>query len=145
VGSPFTSAPASRAAGPGEVVVSSAVKDLVAGSGISFADRGAQVLKGVPGEWRLFAVERRDHARGSLNPCLWPNKATRISIREFLPRGKAFPLRLVAPGEYGYKSVKWVKKIKFSSTREHDFNEKGAIGLGIPPIRISNGKVFLIL
>ena len=45
-------------AGPGEVLVSSAVKDLVAGSGIEFADRGAAVLKGVPGEWRLFAVAR---------------------------------------------------------------------------------------
>ncbi len=40
-----------------EVVVSSTVKDLVVGSGISFSDRGAQELKGVPGEWRLFAVE----------------------------------------------------------------------------------------
>jgi pimeloyl-ACP methyl ester carboxylesterase len=44
-------------AGPGEVLVSSTVKDLVAGSGLCFADRGAQVLKGVPGEWRLYAVE----------------------------------------------------------------------------------------
>jgi len=44
-------------AGPREVLVSSTVKDLVAGSGISFEDRGAHVLKGVPGEWRLFAVE----------------------------------------------------------------------------------------
>jgi class 3 adenylate cyclase len=44
-------------AGPGEVVVSSTVKDLVAGSGIAFSDRGAAELKGVPGEWRLFAVE----------------------------------------------------------------------------------------
>jgi pimeloyl-ACP methyl ester carboxylesterase len=45
-------------AGPGEVIVSSTVKDLVAGSGIRFADRGVAELKGVPGEWRLFAVER---------------------------------------------------------------------------------------
>jgi class 3 adenylate cyclase len=44
-------------AGPGEVVVSNTVKDLVAGSGIAFRDRGAADLKGVPGEWRLFAVE----------------------------------------------------------------------------------------
>ena len=43
---------------PGEVLVSSTVKDLVAGSGISFADRGTVELKGVPGEWRLFAVDR---------------------------------------------------------------------------------------
>lgn len=44
-------------AGPGEVLVSSTVKDLVFGSGISFADRGEHTLKGVPGEWRLFAVD----------------------------------------------------------------------------------------
>ena len=37
-----------------EVLVSSTVKDLVYGSGITFKDRGAQVLKGVPGEWKLF-------------------------------------------------------------------------------------------
>ena len=40
-----------------EVLVSSTVKDLVAGSGIKFADRGAHSLKGVPGEWRLFSVQ----------------------------------------------------------------------------------------
>jgi class 3 adenylate cyclase len=39
-----------------EGLVSSTVKDLVAGSGIRFEDRGVHVLKGVPGEWRLFAV-----------------------------------------------------------------------------------------
>ena len=43
-------------AGPGEVLVSSTVKDLVAGSGLTFLDRGVQSLKGIPGEWRLFAV-----------------------------------------------------------------------------------------
>lgn len=43
-------------AAPGEVLVSSTVKDLVAGSGIDFVDRGAAELKGIPGEWRLFAV-----------------------------------------------------------------------------------------
>lgn len=43
-------------AGPGEVLVSSTVRDLVAGSGIPFEDRGRHSLKGVPGEWSLFAV-----------------------------------------------------------------------------------------
>jgi class 3 adenylate cyclase len=43
-------------AGPGEVLVSGTVKDLVVGSGIGFEDRGTHELKGVPGEWRLFAV-----------------------------------------------------------------------------------------
>jgi pimeloyl-ACP methyl ester carboxylesterase len=41
----------------GEVLVSSTVKDLVAGSGLSFQERGAHSLKGIPGEWHLFAVE----------------------------------------------------------------------------------------
>jgi pimeloyl-ACP methyl ester carboxylesterase len=45
-------------AGPSEVLVSSTVKDLVAGSGLRFGDRGNQSLKGVPGEWRIYAVER---------------------------------------------------------------------------------------
>jgi class 3 adenylate cyclase len=45
------------AAGPGEVLVSSTVKDLVVGSGIEFAERGSHELKGIPGEWRLFAVD----------------------------------------------------------------------------------------
>jgi len=43
-------------AAPGEVLVSSTVKDLVAGSGIEFEDRDVRELKGIPGEWRLFAV-----------------------------------------------------------------------------------------
>jgi pimeloyl-ACP methyl ester carboxylesterase len=43
-------------AGPGEVLVSQTVKDLVAGSGIEFEDRGGAQLKGVPGEWRLYSV-----------------------------------------------------------------------------------------
>lgn len=41
---------------PGEVLVSSTVKDLVVGSGIEFEDRGAHELKGVPGQWRLYSV-----------------------------------------------------------------------------------------
>jgi class 3 adenylate cyclase len=43
-------------AGPGEVLVSSTVKDLVAGSGLEFEDRGVCELKGIPGEWRLYAA-----------------------------------------------------------------------------------------
>ena len=43
-------------ASPGEVLVSSTVRDLVAGSGLQFDDRGAHRLRGVPGEWRVFEV-----------------------------------------------------------------------------------------
>jgi class 3 adenylate cyclase len=42
---------------PGEVLVSQTVKDLVAGSGLQFRERGATELKGVPGQWRLYAAE----------------------------------------------------------------------------------------
>jgi len=44
-------------AGPGEVLVTSTVRDLVVGSGIEFEDRGRHELKGVPGEWQVLAVQ----------------------------------------------------------------------------------------
>ncbi len=45
-------------AGASEVLVSGTVKDLVAGSGLRFGDRGIQSLKGIPGDWRIFSAER---------------------------------------------------------------------------------------
>jgi class 3 adenylate cyclase len=51
-----TGARVAALAGAGEVLVSQTVKDLVAGSEIAFSDRGVHELKGVPGEWRLYAV-----------------------------------------------------------------------------------------
>jgi pimeloyl-ACP methyl ester carboxylesterase len=51
-----TGARVAAMAGSGEVLTSSTVKDLVAGSGLEFEDRGSHELKGVPGEWRLYAV-----------------------------------------------------------------------------------------
>ena len=52
-----TGARVASAALSGEVLVSSTVKDLVAGSGIRFEDRGAQELKGIPGAWHLYRVD----------------------------------------------------------------------------------------
>jgi class 3 adenylate cyclase len=46
----------SALAGPGEVLVSGTVKDLVLGSDLEFDDRGAHTLKGVPGEWQVWAA-----------------------------------------------------------------------------------------
>jgi class 3 adenylate cyclase len=46
-----------QAAQPGEVLVSSTVRDLVAGSGISFSERTGVELKGIPGDWRLYSVD----------------------------------------------------------------------------------------
>jgi class 3 adenylate cyclase len=44
-------------AGAGEILCSRTVKDLVAGAGFAFTDRGAHRLKGVPDQWQLYAVE----------------------------------------------------------------------------------------
>jgi DNA-binding SARP family transcriptional activator/pimeloyl-ACP methyl ester carboxylesterase/class 3 adenylate cyclase/tetratricopeptide (TPR) repeat protein len=51
-------------AAPGEVLVSQTVNDLVAGSGLEFADRGSRAFPGVPGEWRLLAIVDPDRGRG---------------------------------------------------------------------------------
>jgi pimeloyl-ACP methyl ester carboxylesterase len=55
-----TGARVAALAGPGEVLVSRTVKDLVAGAGIEFVERGSHVLKGIPGSWELFAVSELD-------------------------------------------------------------------------------------
>jgi pimeloyl-ACP methyl ester carboxylesterase len=54
----------SAMAGPGEVLVSSTVKELVTGSGIDLADRGFHRLKGVPGEWRIYSATNSRDAAG---------------------------------------------------------------------------------
>jgi class 3 adenylate cyclase len=53
----FTGLRITGAARPGEVLVSHTIKELVAGSGMTFTDRGAHILKGLPGEWRLFTPD----------------------------------------------------------------------------------------
>lgn len=55
-------------AGPSEVLVSSTVRDLVAGSGLEFADRGSHALKGVPDAWHLYALSRDDLSRRPGSP-----------------------------------------------------------------------------
>jgi class 3 adenylate cyclase len=76
----------SARAGTGEVLVSQTVKDLVAGSGIIFQDRGLAELKGVPGQWRLYSVTspssavRADNAGGLA--AAGPSKARHSPTRE---------------------------------------------------------------
>ncbi len=55
-------------AGPDELLVSATIRDLVAGSGIQFSDRGYRNLKGVPGKWRLFAADSAAAAAGGRPP-----------------------------------------------------------------------------
>jgi pimeloyl-ACP methyl ester carboxylesterase/DNA-binding CsgD family transcriptional regulator len=67
------------AAQPGEVLVTSTVKDLVAGSELEFAERGARQFAGVPGEWRLFAAGRDKPAPAAVER---PSASSGLSKRE---------------------------------------------------------------
>ncbi|CAM2961791.1 adenylate/guanylate cyclase domain-containing protein [Prescottella defluvii] len=68
-------------AGPGEVLVSRTVRDLVVGSGLAFTDRGTHDLKGVPGHWRLYALtETRDDSREMSRNPLNLNLADRLIL-----------------------------------------------------------------
>jgi hypothetical protein len=85
---------------PEEVLVSSTVKDLVAGSGIASTDRGVWELKGVPGDWRLFAVNRSPCNRWSFGE---PHGKRDEPIQDVCPRcasrgeATAFDLSVMAP------------------------------------------------
>jgi class 3 adenylate cyclase/pimeloyl-ACP methyl ester carboxylesterase len=74
-------------ANAGEVLVSSTVKDLVNGSGITFQDRGTHVLKGIRGEWRLYAPAGRDDPIEKLPPS--PQKAVQDRFADYLTRRPA--------------------------------------------------------
>ncbi|MGA8127540.1 MAG: adenylate/guanylate cyclase domain-containing protein, partial [Mycobacterium sp.] len=74
-------------ANAGEVLVSSTVKDLVNGSGIAFQDRGTHVLKGIRGEWRLYAPAGRDDSIENLPPT--PQKAAQDRVADYLTRWPA--------------------------------------------------------
>jgi class 3 adenylate cyclase/pimeloyl-ACP methyl ester carboxylesterase len=84
-------------AAPGEVLVSSTVKDLVVGSGIEFADRGTHELKGVPGEWRLLAAVDHRPPPSQTPPLERDEVAPNAALRQ---RGDRVMLRLArrAPG-----------------------------------------------
>jgi class 3 adenylate cyclase len=70
-------------AAPGEILVSSSLRDLVVGSGIGFEDRGSHELKGVPGHWQLLAVDTRGPQPGSPEAILasLPTPSARSAMR----------------------------------------------------------------
>ena len=86
----------SALAGADEVLVSSTVKDLVVGSGISFADRGTQELKGVPGEWSLFAVDKVEMPASSQ---LVPDARERLSPSR-TPSARSLLMERIAPRSF---------------------------------------------
>jgi streptogramin lyase len=70
-------------AGPGEIVVTGTVRDLVTGSGVAFVDRGVTTLKGIEGEWRLHAVATEPDDQLGLPepaPAAQPARSSRISV-----------------------------------------------------------------
>ena len=67
--------------------MSSTVKDLVNGSGIAFQDRGSHVLKGIRGEWRLYAPAGQDDPVGNLRPA--SETAAQDRIADYLTRWPA--------------------------------------------------------
>jgi len=88
-------------AGPGEIVVSSTVKELVVGPDLQFTDRGEHELKGVPGVWHLYALgEKRaeqpvldaaaDHMRGS--------DRVAVTLARRMPRTMRFAAQLAGRG-----------------------------------------------
>jgi hypothetical protein len=70
-------------AGAGEIPVSSAVRDLVVGSGIGFDERGVHELRGVPGRWQILAVDARGAQPGSPEAALisLPTPAPATAVR----------------------------------------------------------------
>ena len=93
-------------AAAGEVLVSSTVKELVVGSGIKFEERGAETLKGVPGEWRLFAAAGQGERPAVLavdgageglpapDAHLRPTDRARIALAKRMPRASRAANRL---------------------------------------------------
>ena len=78
----------SALAGPNDVLVSSTLRDLVIGSGLEFDERGTHELKGVPGEWHLFAVAspsrvafRRNSFRPAVSACALGETAQTLEVQ----------------------------------------------------------------
>jgi len=91
-------------AGPGEILVSRTIRDLVVGSGTGFDDRGSVELRGVPGTWQLLAVDRHGARAGSVEaelastPTPGPRSGMRRSDRavEVMARRTPWILRGIA-------------------------------------------------
>ena len=88
-------------AGPGEIVVSSTVKDLVIGSGMQFTDRGEHQLKGVPGSWHLYALGEERTPQPELDGAAgYMRRSDRVAVTlaRRMPRAMRLAGRLAARG-----------------------------------------------
>jgi pimeloyl-ACP methyl ester carboxylesterase len=107
---------------PGQILVSSTVKDLVAGSGIQFEDRGAHVLKGVEGQWRLFAV-KQETVSGPVAKAL-PASETRAAAPELTDSAS--------------QSVPLAQEIHFCTTGDGVRIAYATVGQGPPLMKAAN-------
>jgi class 3 adenylate cyclase len=88
-------------AGPGEIVVSNTVKELVVGSGMQFADRGEHELKGVPGSWRVYALGEERAASARLDGAaghMRRSDRVAVSLARRIPRTMRLGARLASRG-----------------------------------------------
>jgi len=88
-------------AGPGEIVVSSTVRELVVGSGMQFDDRGEHELKGVPGSWRLYGLADGRAPREELDaaaPYMRRFDRLAVSMARRAPRAMRLGARLASRG-----------------------------------------------
>jgi len=86
-------------AGPGEIVFSSTVKELVVGSGMQFTDRGEHELKGVPGSWHLYALGEERTPQPELDGAAGYMRNTdrvAVSLARHAPRAMRLGARLAS-------------------------------------------------
>ena len=118
------------AAGSGEVLVSSTVRELVVGSGLEFSDRGLHQLKGVPGEWRVFALVRDPAGadQAPIAPSLPLPEKPSIAVLPFAnlsgdPEQEYFADGIAEDIITGLSRIKWI----FVIARNSSFAYKGRV------------------
>jgi class 3 adenylate cyclase/tetratricopeptide (TPR) repeat protein len=121
-------------AGAGEILVSSTVHDALAGSAIDFEDRGVHSLKGVPGEWRLFAVTDVPEATSEALPSWW--RGTVTPRRAFMAGAVTVALLLV--GLFAAR-----RETGTALTPEEALAAGAAPGIAVMPFRIADPNLAL--
>jgi hypothetical protein len=144
----------SAKAGPGEVLISSTVRDLVVGSGIEFDDRGTHALKVVPGSWNLLAVRTRgsDSAVGAVDRTadrLAPNLAgakigDRLAVR--IARSAPSIPRFLAErhtrrvARRGRTAVGWLTEVQLPCRAQSARYKDASAGVGGAYCRVSESN-----
>jgi class 3 adenylate cyclase/tetratricopeptide (TPR) repeat protein len=123
----------------GDVLVSSTVRDLVTGSGLSFEDRGAHVLKGVPGHWRIFAVSNGG------TPAIATHTTTgQRAIRRLRPPSRAWRRAITAVTvalALGLAVLYYVIRARDPSPSDEITSPGAAPGIAVLPFSVSGKEL----